>query len=40
MVQLLEKLSGLVDNPGRGEDEQPLISEYYKEVTPIGHLTQ
>jgi hypothetical protein len=33
MVQLLEELSVLVDSPGRGENEQPLISEYYKEVT-------
>jgi hypothetical protein len=40
MVQLLEELSTLVDNPGRGENEQPLISEYYKDVTPLGHLTQ
>jgi hypothetical protein len=37
MVQLLEGLSTLVDNPGRGENEEPLISEYYKEVTPLGH---
>jgi hypothetical protein len=40
MVQLLEELSTLVDNPGRGENEQLLISEYYKEVTPIRHLIQ
>jgi hypothetical protein len=40
MVQLLEELSTLVDNPGRGENGQPLISEYYKEVTPLGHLIQ
>jgi hypothetical protein len=40
MVQLLEKLSVLVDNPGREENEQPLISEYYKEVTSLGHLIQ
>jgi hypothetical protein len=31
MVQLVEELSNLVDNPGRGENEQPLIKEYYKE---------
>jgi hypothetical protein len=24
----------------RGGKEQPLISEYYKEVTPLGHLIQ
>jgi hypothetical protein len=35
-----EELSILVDNPGRGENEQPLISEYYKQVTPLGHLIQ
>jgi hypothetical protein len=40
MVQLLEELSTPVDNPGRGENEQPLISEYYKEVTTLGHLIQ
>jgi ribonuclease HI len=40
VVQLLEELSALVDNPGRGENEQPPISEYHKEVTPLGHLTQ
>jgi hypothetical protein len=40
MVQLLEELSILVDSPGRGENEQPLISEYYKEVAPLGHLIQ
>jgi hypothetical protein len=40
MVQLLEELSTLVDNPGRGGNEQPLISEYYKEVTPLGRLIQ
>jgi hypothetical protein len=40
MVQLLEELSILVDNPGRGRNEQPLNSEYYKEVTPLGHLIQ
>jgi hypothetical protein len=32
MGQLLEELSILVDNPGRGENGQPLISEYYKEL--------
>jgi hypothetical protein len=40
IVQLLEESSTLVDNPGRGGNEQPLISEYYKEVTPLGHLIQ
>jgi hypothetical protein len=30
MVQLLEELSILFDNPGRGGNEQSLISEYYK----------
>jgi hypothetical protein len=40
MVQLLEELSTLVDNPGRGRKEQPLISEYYKKVTTLGHLIQ
>jgi hypothetical protein len=40
MVQLLEKLSILVDNPGREENEQPLNCEYYKEVNPLGHLIQ
>jgi hypothetical protein len=40
MVQLLEELSILADNPGRGENEQPLISEHYKEVTPLRHLIQ
>jgi hypothetical protein len=39
-VNLLEELSTLVDKPGRGENEQPLISEYYKEVTPHCHLIQ
>jgi predicted esterase len=36
----LEELSILVDNPGRGESEQSLISEYYKEVTPLCHFIQ
>jgi hypothetical protein len=40
MVELLEEVSTLVDNPGRGENEQPLISEYYKEITPLCHLIQ
>jgi hypothetical protein len=40
MVQLLEELSVLLDNPERAENEQPLISEYYREVTPLGHLIQ
>jgi hypothetical protein len=26
--------------PGRGESEQPLTSEYYKEVAPLGHYNQ
>jgi hypothetical protein len=33
MVQLLEELSILGDNPGRGENEPPVISEY-KHVSP------
>jgi hypothetical protein len=37
---LLEELLIFVDNPGRGENEQPLISEYYKEETPLCHLIQ
>jgi hypothetical protein len=40
MAQLLEELSTLVDNPGKGGRGQPLIREYYKEVTPLGHLIQ
>jgi hypothetical protein len=40
MVQLLEEVSTLADNPGRGENEQPLIREYYKDVTPHCHLIQ
>jgi hypothetical protein len=40
MAQLLEELSILFDNPGRVENEQPLISGYYREVTPFGHLIQ
>jgi hypothetical protein len=40
MVQLLEELSTLVHNPGIGENEQPLISEYYKEVSPLCRLIQ
>jgi hypothetical protein len=40
VVQLLEELSILVDNLGRGENEQPLISKYYKVVTPLSHLIQ
>jgi hypothetical protein len=39
-IQLLEELSTLVDNPGRGGKEQSLISEYYKEVTTLCHLIQ
>jgi hypothetical protein len=27
-------------NPGRGENEQPPISDYYKEVTTLCHLIQ
>jgi hypothetical protein len=34
MVQMLEELSPLADNPRRAENEQPLISEFYAEVTP------
>jgi hypothetical protein len=37
MVQLLRELSNLVDNPERGGKEQPLISEYYKTVTPLSN---
>jgi hypothetical protein len=40
MVHLLEELSTLVDNPGRGGNEQPLIREYYKEIRFLGHLIQ
>jgi hypothetical protein len=40
MVQLLEELSILVDNPSRGQNEQPPISEYYKEVIPLTHIIQ
>jgi hypothetical protein len=40
MVQLMEELSTAVNNPGKGENEQPLISEYYKEVTSHYHLIQ
>jgi hypothetical protein len=40
MVQLLQELSVLVKNPGRGENEQQLIIEYYKEVIPLSHLIQ
>jgi hypothetical protein len=40
MIQLLEELSIIFVNPGRGENEQPPISEYYKEGTPLGHLIQ
>jgi hypothetical protein len=39
-VQLLEELATLVDSPRRAGKEQPLISEYYKEVTPLSHLIQ
>jgi hypothetical protein len=39
-VQLLEELSILLNNPGKGENEQSLISKYYKEVTPLDHLIQ
>jgi hypothetical protein len=39
-VQLLEELSILVDNPIREENKQPLISDYYKEITPLGHVIQ
>jgi hypothetical protein len=40
MIQLLEELSILVYNPGRGENEQLLISEYYKDVTLLSRLIQ
>jgi hypothetical protein len=40
MFQILEELSTLVDSLGRGENEQSLISEYYKELTSLGHLIQ
>jgi hypothetical protein len=40
MVQLLEELSVLVNNPGTGGNEQPLIIEYYKEVNSLVHLVQ
>jgi hypothetical protein len=35
MVKLLEELSTLVDNPWGVENEQPLISDVYKEITPL-----
>jgi hypothetical protein len=37
MIQLLEELPALVDNPGRGENAQPLINEYYKELIQSGN---
>jgi hypothetical protein len=37
MVQFPEEFSVLIDNPGRGESEKPVISEHYKEATPLGH---
>jgi hypothetical protein len=40
MVQLLEELTTLINNPGRGRKEQSLISKYYREVTPLSHLIQ
>jgi hypothetical protein len=40
MIQLLEEVSTLIDKPGRKENEQPLISEYYKEVSPHCHSIQ
>jgi hypothetical protein len=40
VVQLLEELSSLADNPGRRENEQPQISEYYKGVTSLVHFIQ
>jgi hypothetical protein len=40
VVLLLVELSIPVNNLRRGENEQPLISECYKEVTPLGHLIQ
>jgi hypothetical protein len=39
-VKLLEELSIPVDKSGRGGNEQPLISEHYKEITPLCHLVQ
>jgi hypothetical protein len=40
MFQLLEKLSVLFNNTGSRENKQPLLSEYYKEVSSLGHLIQ
>jgi hypothetical protein len=40
MVQLPEELSVLVYNPGRGENEKSLISEYYNEERALGHVIQ
>jgi hypothetical protein len=37
VIQLLEELSALVDNQGRGGTEQPLISEYCEDVTTLGN---
>jgi hypothetical protein len=39
-VQLLKELPAAADDRGRVENEQPLISECYKAVTPLGHLIQ
>jgi hypothetical protein len=39
-AQLLDELAILVNNPERRENEQPLISKYYKDVIPLGHLIQ
>jgi hypothetical protein len=35
MVQLLEELSVLGNDPGRGENEQPLISNFYKDIISV-----
>jgi hypothetical protein len=39
-VRFLEEISILLDNPGRGENEKPLISDYYKDVINLGHSIQ
>jgi hypothetical protein len=40
MVQLLEELSTLLHNAGRVENKQSLISEHYKDETPLRRLVQ
>jgi hypothetical protein len=40
VVHLLKELLVLVYNPGTGINEKPLIGEFYKEATPLGHLIQ